>query len=276
LHELAYGAAVQDAIGAVLAEFEDAIGRPPTIFELTEILSRSIPRGQAGVVGAGLVVRGGTRRRVGDVSAVDHLNDAAFVLAAPVFDLLEDRPGGLTDLAVTLTEVIAAARLTGFEPGMRLGAIGKPVRQRPKIGDVVAIPASLSGHFHASIVARNGFGTAFGLVHGRRAEATLPGPDDVVDPYPVYSDEKLIREGTWRVVGRSTELLGRFPAEPEIFHLNGIAESPQGTVRALSDQEEAELGVPYDHFYLSDFLQSQLTAGILPLHRPAAGGSDFR
>ena len=176
--------------------------------------------------------------------------------------------------AVTSTAVIVAARLTGFEPGMRLAATGRPVRQRPKIGDVVAIPASPSGHFHASIVARNRFGTAFGLVHGRRAEVTLPGPDDVVDPYPVYSDEKLIQEGTWRVVGRSTELLRRFPAEPEIFHLNGIAESPQGTVRALSDQEEAQVGVPYDHFCLSDFLQSQLTAGVLPLHRPATGGGE--
>jgi hypothetical protein len=269
LHDLAYGAAVQDAIGAVLAEFEDAIGRPPTIFELTEILSRSVPEGKAGLVRAGLVVRSGTRRRTGDVSAVDDLNDAPFVLAAPVFDGLEDRPGGLTDLAVTLTAIVADAHITGYEPGMRLAATGKPVRQRPKIGDVVAIPASPSGHFHAAVVARNGFGTAFGLVHGRRAEATLPGPDDVVDPYPVYSDERLIREGTWRVVGHSVELLGRFPAEPEIFHQNGIAESPQGAIRALSDEEEAQIGVPYDHVYLSDFLQSQLNAGVLPLHRSA-------
>lgn len=98
------------------------------------------------------------------------------------------------------------------------------------------------------------------------------GPDDVI-ARPVYSDDRLIVNGEWLVVGNDGRLRELFPAEPEIYHRPGLApevgefgaaESPDGTLRQI-DQEEAEaVGLhdrSYNQAYDCGYLQSLLDEG---------------
>jgi hypothetical protein len=127
---------------------------------------------------------------------------------------------------------------------------------KPKPGAVVAIPAAGGGYRLASVITRNAFGTAFGIVDGVvavpdvGAAAGLP-----VLPRPYYTDDHAVTDGVWRVVGYDDVLWARFPQDPEIYHqppsqVPGIdlgefggAETAGGELRLIGADEAREVGL---------------------------------
>jgi hypothetical protein len=145
---------------------------------------------------------------------------------------------------------------------------------KPRVGDVIAIPARRSGYHMAVVVARNRFGTALGLfngtsAHGRLTEELHRSPRR----FPVYTDDNQVKKGIWKVVGHDDTLLAPFPASPEIYHRPGAwtgidtgqfgaAESVgNDTLRMIDAEEAAAVGLTdgtYRQSELSIYLEKWL------------------
>jgi hypothetical protein len=187
--------------------------------------------------------------------------------------LVEAWPGpGPAPLSALLAEISDALRevpaqfVTGVGQSTRLKLLGPTASRRPKPGDVVAIPSGRGGYRLAVTITRNRFGIAFGLFQGRHAVARIPGDDDAIYPLPVYSDVQSVTSGAWKVLGTQESLLQRFPREPVIFHLMGLAELPDGTLRKASAEELVLVEKAQSYFnqaYMSNVLQSVLDAGTI-------------
>jgi hypothetical protein len=122
---------------------------------------------------------------------------------------------------------------------------------------VLAIPA-LDGVYHlALVIARNRFGTALGPLRGGTAFPRLDGSERYqAGSRPIYTDEQLIADGAWPIVGHADDLLSLFPGEPELYHAPDLlwsgrqqigefaaAESPTGAMRQLDRREAERVGV---------------------------------
>jgi hypothetical protein len=225
---------VDDQLKRLVEETGCGLGGTPSVPELLKILVQSVPTSDDRLVLKVLPVR--LRGLRGDgtelparPSRIGLLNDAPFVLAADLFaTLLDPRTAG-----------VAGSQLA----------------------DLIAIPSSLGGNYLALIVARNRFGTAFGLFKGRRANTRVPRLDDHVNPYPVYCDERRVRDGSWPIVTHADQLRSLFAAEPEIFHMVGVAERADGTMRDVPDDEADRLGLrdgTYRQVHMSTFLPDEL------------------
>lgn len=89
-----------------------------------------------------------------------------------------------------------------------------------KPGDLVAIPARGGGYYFTVFITQEwADGPAFGIIKGKY---TLKPPSedwqpDTLQP-PVYSDNRLIASGRWRVIGNYPHLLKLFPEHPEIYY----------------------------------------------------------
>ena len=71
---------LRDSVDGLIEAFGNEIGRPPTVYELVEVFSRSIPvsdtRLRVEVVPARMIAKKKNRRVSGDVSDVDELSDS--------------------------------------------------------------------------------------------------------------------------------------------------------------------------------------------------------
>ena len=147
--------------------------------------------------------------------------------------------------------------------------------KRAKIGDIVEIPAQAGGAYRAVVVARNNMGTAYGILSG--PEKHMQSPPRRIVPLAVYSGDNAIKEGRWTIVGHDDAALELFPKVPEIyfrkqdpFHVDdpeigefGAAKAPGGTMRQVSKEEAAEVGLlngDYNQGYLEPFLETWLDA----------------
>jgi hypothetical protein len=118
------------------------------------------------------------------------------------------------------------------------------------------------------------FGIALGLFEGISAVPRLSEKlGRAVRRLPIYTDEHLIADGTWRVVGHDEQLLPLFPSQPEIYHgpdniFNsprigefGAAETADETLRQITREKAIEVGLldnTYRQTYVSDHLQELL------------------
>jgi hypothetical protein len=137
-----------------------------------------------------------------------------------------------------------------------------------RVGDIVAIPGG-DGNVHAAcIVARNSFGVAYGLFHGAATLFALSS-DDPPRPvqWPVYSSDRAVKSGRWKIIGHDPRLCSLFPGEPEIFHRPkpgapfGRGETARGKLRDLTREEAEKLGLlsgRYRQTYTCEFLEKQL------------------
>jgi hypothetical protein len=249
-----------------VAEMADELGGPPTLAEFLEVLNWSAPDGPVRFVAtvSGKPYRSASPSRVGD------LGDAVFADASEYLDSVGPASAVLSDLRdgrVILADV---------EPDEIDGlAVETPKKRvaKPKPGDVLAIPAASGGYRPAVVLTRNRFGTAIGLFAGISPNGQV-GRLRGAPQRHVYTDESLIKNGTWPVVDHDESLCGLFPADPPIYHKPGAwpgvdtgefgaAETAGGAMTPISASEAQEIGLTdgtYRQTMNSAFLQKQLDA----------------
>jgi len=252
-----------------VAEMADELGGPPTLAEFLEVLGWASADGGPSRFAVTLV--GGEPYRSESPSRVPDLDDDVFAEAGEYAHGL-----GGAKLADFLLAELRGGRiiLADVEPDEIGGLTVETPRKRvakPKPGDVVAIPAAAGGYRPAVVLARNRFGTALGLFTGISPNGQV-GRLRSAPGRPVYTDESLIKDGTWPVVDHDESLLELFPADPPIYHRPnawpgidtgefGAAETADGTMTPISEDEAGELGLTdgtYRQTRHAAFLQKQL------------------
>ena len=270
---------VLDAMVEVIDEIADEFAGPPSTSELMEVIGLALPRSDSRLdfIPSGIVTSSPNGEATQPASSrVAELNDNAFVLSANLIAMILEthaeagRPLTTVSLSKLLTELISHVPDGLLEDSathkQTVKVLGSPVRQRPKVGDLVSIPSTHGGCYQAVILASNRFGTAFGFFKGRHDLASIANREWDIHPYPVYSGEELLHDGRWRIVAHDDSLRSLFPQEPEIYHSMGVAETAEGTLRQVSDQELASVGVAdgsYQQVYHSSFLEHVLESGRL-------------
>lgn len=242
----------------IVDEFQEEIGRKPSVNELLEILSWGLksfsnseiedfyspnfvclePKFQ--VSGKTKLSRKGNVESLEDDNldlGVGDLNDNVFVLAS---DFMSDLASAIkSDLGKTPTldefsNILLAGLMESDENLLldvnfkkKISEIkfkfnkGKKISVQP--GDIVAIPAKNGNFFLACIVAKNSFGTAYGFFQGTFTLRPNPlGEHPNICKYPIYSGDDFIASGRWKIIGRDESILSSFPDEPEIYHANQI------------------------------------------------------
>jgi len=138
----------------------------------------------------------------------------------------------------------------------RIAPVLHPQPQRIRPGTVMGIPLDASAWQPAVYLTSNTFGAAFGICEG-----VLSEPNISADWQPkavsghIYSELRPVREGRWKILAVRPDLLRLFPAEPEIYYDKrdysdnpsigpfGSAESPNGTLREISEAEAQSVGL---------------------------------
>jgi hypothetical protein len=281
-----------EGLALISSDAADAFGGEPTLGELLEIIGWAFPDGSDAIDGSFAMplrfkvgMKANKRYAFPAASRVGELGDAVF---ADTTDLLNDllaqldrASQGPVSRGVFSSALLGILR-TGRVPladvaeagDIRTLTIDAPKSAvRLSVGDVLAIPAASGGHRVAVVLARNGFGTALGLLRGVNRLPRTASAHVVPKPYPVYTDEQLVKSGVWKVIGHDESLLGLFPAEPEIYHKPrrrpgvddtgefGAAETADGRLRFIGSEEARNVGLAdgsYRQTVLGEFLQRQL------------------
>jgi hypothetical protein len=253
-----------------VAEMADELGGPPTLAEFLEVLGWATADGGPSRFTATLA--GGKPYRSESPSRVPDLDDNVFAEASEYAHGLDT-----SRLAASLLAELRGGRiiLADVEPDEIGGLTVETPKKRvakPKPGDVVAIPVA-GGYRPAVVLVRNRFGTALGLFTGVSPNGQV-GRLRGAPGRPVYTDESLIKDGTWPVVDHDESLLELFPADPPIYHRPnawpgidtgefGAAETADGTMTPISEDEAREVGLTdgtYRQTSHAAFLQKQLDA----------------
>jgi hypothetical protein len=263
---------VAPGFAEVAARFAAEIGDPPTLAEFLEVLGWAIPSNSDAVDGTftrplklAATVKG-KRYRSDRPSRVPELNDGVFEDARDHVARLAERihaAGGVPlapqQFAAAVLQVLRTGRVgladVGGDDVRKLVAEGGGKRAAKLTpGDVLAIPVP-GGHRLAVVITRNRFGTAIGLFEGVSRDGR-PGADILRAPreHPVYTEESLVKNGTWKVVDHDENLLGLFSADPPIYHKPGAwpgidtgefgaAETGDGPLRMIDEAEAREVGL---------------------------------
>jgi len=249
----------------VARAFANERGRSPTILELVSVVTLALKGATIEPVSDVLVreIRRLTvvfegsepdaRKWTCAMEVVSELGDTPFVLAAEVLAAMRRaRHGRLTldqliaDLGYGIREMDRNL-VHDAQPFDEVRAHSGPASDARR-GDLVAIPAGAGRWAFAVVLAHNSFGIAWGLFEGRhrlKAYSVMHHPP--THRYSVYTSADPIRGGQWRLVWNHEPLLGLFPTDPERFRVDGrdtgIAESPSGRVRPLSQREARDVGL---------------------------------
>ncbi|MGW0819692.1 hypothetical protein [Streptomyces sp. NPDC002845] len=274
--------ALEDSVSRLTAlstEFFEQVGKLPSLGELLEILGWA----SYGIYPAPLTfkakLKGNRSYERRSDSLVDELNDSIFVDGAAFLDVLAREPSGqllstsgmASALAATLNDPRISLEDVESEEWVRLTVNPQKRITKPKIGDILAIPAKGGSYYMALIVARNRFGTALGFLRGKYLVPKPKSRDSsVARRFPVYTDDRLVSTGVWNVVAHDESLLSLFPAEPEIYHAPdlqwpgvdlgefGAAETAAGSIRLIGLDEAREVGLldgTYQQSYLGESVQ---------------------
>ncbi|MFL6120881.1 hypothetical protein [Actinophytocola sp.] len=279
--------------GEVVAEMADELGSPPTLAEFLEVLSWSVPvlsdatdgtldqpmRFTATLAGK-KPYRGDAPSRVGDLD--DNVFEEAREQLNALAEQAKARDGAPVDAKRLAAAVLGELRggrvvLSDAEPDEIRGLTVETPKKRVaklKPGDVVAIPAAAGGYHVAVALCRNSFGTAIGLFAGTSPNGQVGRLRDAPRGY-VYTEESLVKDGTWSVVDHDDSLRELFPADPPIYHRPnstpgvdtgefGAAETADGTLTPISEEKAREIGLTdgtYRQTKHAAFLQKQLDEG---------------
>ncbi|WP_328421055.1 hypothetical protein OG470_04485 [Micromonospora sp. NBC_00389] len=286
-----------DGFREVLDAFEEDAGRAPQLVELLEILregARTLP-GDALADGhpdeiVGFVERPRARARNTDV--LGDLNDGPYVAASAAFNRWwragSGGPVTRVDLAAVVLEALRqvgpalldsaeAARLTAIAPKLRRA------KARARIGDIIAVATGNHDYHLVVLVCRNRFGTAFGLIRGRYPlRNPTAGLTAAATGIVRYCDEEAISTGRWHLVGNDRQLLGYFPADPEIYHRPqppfpglpavgefGSGETASGNPRDLTAAEA--LAIDLTGSYVQVYLHEQFEQALAEIIAPHGG-----
>jgi hypothetical protein len=303
LHSAQIIALSAEGIKEVADEFAAEMRHRPSCADLFEILTWALRTGDKDKLSDVntyniIALRPQMKKRDGRPDSLDRdysggavagLNDAVFVAASDFLlrlvkafkdatgrlpsltdfcDLLVD---GLRQCDELLLDDIFPAQITSVKP-----EVLKQKKITPRVGDIVAIPARNGDYFFAVVLAKNAFGTAYGLFEGTsRLKPVSKDSHPAVNPRPVYSADDLIESGRWKIIGHDEGLLSLFPEEPEIYHRQradrpnpqlgpyGAGETASGKLRPLTREEAEEIGLLGDEYrqsYLPETLENYLNA----------------
>jgi hypothetical protein len=145
----------------------------------------------------------------------------------------------------------------------------------PSRGDIISIPLDSASSEHSFfymlvLIEKNQFGFAFGLFSGIFKHIDIHQIHHLkIKKYPIYSGTRFISNRKWAIIGNNPKALSLFPNHPEIFHYKiynqddenigffGSGESPNGTLRDLTEQEAIEIGL-FSERYESTYLEEEL------------------
>lgn len=259
-------------LAGVAADFAEEAGGGPTLAEFLEVVGWSIPADSDLPVPLRFkaTLKGNKRYESTETSRVPELNDHVF----------EDVRSVLANVDIPLADALLEAIQSGRIPLTDVN--GEDVRKltvdakratKPKPGDVIGIPAGEGGYRLAVVLGQNSFGTAIGLFDGVSAQGRLEQAiRDNPRKHPVYTEESLIKDGTWKILGHDDGLTSLFPSDPPIYHKAGAfpgvdtgefgaAETADGDMRMLSQAEASEVGLldgTYRQVYPAAYLQKVL------------------
>ena len=274
-------------LDAVTASFTEELGSAPTLGELLEILGWAIPANHSALaevipapVRFDALLSGGKRYRDRRASRTGELNDHAFDQAADCMAAIIDVAGASSEngqvtiqlLAERLASALRAAHLPVADTAAaQIESIAVNAQKRapkPKVGDLIAIPASTGGFHVVLVIARDRFGTALGLLEGVH-HGPKPTAGYVARDRYIYTDDNAVASGTWRVIDHDETLTAAFPGEPEIFHRQdprfpnldlgefGAAETAQGRLRKIGPDEQHAIGL-HDGTYRQGYVSTQV------------------
>jgi hypothetical protein len=269
----------------------DDLDRQPTLQEFLSVLGFTLPV-DAKLNTSKLPIRYKARLSGGNVveasdSPPVELNDAAFDDAN---DLIIFLAGQISDETATRTEIRSVATAIGqvlatseieFHdfPARAIFDVTADVAERifrPHPGDVLAIPVKGSKYRLALVVADNRFGYGIAFAKESQANARPPRDTEIEFTRVVYTDENEITSGAWRWIAHIPKLLNKMPKEPELYHrpnniwsdestsIYGSAESPDGAVREIGEEEARKVGMNdknFRHIYVSSYLDNLLKEG---------------
>jgi hypothetical protein len=283
-------------LAGVAAEFTEELGSAPTLAEFLEIVGWALPARSAATDGTfadplrfKVTLKGNEPYRSDTASRVPELNDHLFADAAEHHAALVEAMHTASNVPVTPLQ-FASALLQVLHSGQIILAdvapqdirnliadVPKKRIARPKPGDVLAIPARNGGFHMAVVLVQNRFGCALGLFHGTSAKGRLDtGLCRSPRKYPVYTNDHLVMNGTWRIVDHDASLLALFSSDPVIYHRPnawkgidtgefGAAETSDGTLRMIGPDEAREIGLQngtYRPARLAEMLQKQLDEAV--------------
>lgn len=288
--------AAKTLLGEVVEAFAAEREGNPTLGELLEVLSLSVPGNSDHLdsVPFPLVfkvkLKGGARHEAAPSERVAGLNDNTFNEASEFLAFLAERvaagtgqPAEAKELAGGVLQVLKAAQLpledvsSGDVASL---AVHAPKRIKVVRGDVVAIPSSGSGHHFAVVLTEGSTEVVVGLLSGVFSEARL----GVVGEYraehiPIFTGDDFIASGRWPVIGHSEALLSLFPDPPEFYvrpseslfgnrygkYGAALSEGTDGsTIRLISSEEAARVGLGddgYRQFYGEEWFERMLHEG---------------
>lgn len=261
-------------LAEVVGEFADELGGPPTLAEFLELVGWAIPTNSDATDATfpqplrfKAVLKGNKQYHGAAESRVPELDDVLFEDARDRHRVLFERLRAADDTPVTpqrfaaaLLQIIHSGRiiLADVEPEdlRKLTAeVAKKRVAKPKPGDVLAIPVRGDGYRVAVMITRNRFGTALGFFDGTSAQGRLDGElRRSPRKLPVFTEDSLVQDGTWKIVDHDDSLLALFPSDPPIYHAAnmfddvdtgkyGAAETADGTLRLIDSDEAREVGL---------------------------------
>lgn len=207
------------------------------------------------------------------MSILESLDDHFFSLATSLFaelcreieaetgekptiaELCEILSWGIRSCSADLFKDVEPANVVGLKAEVKRR--GKtPLR----LGDLVAIPAPGGGCFRVVFLAKNTHGWAFGIFRGRyplRPPAASWRPEILTRP--VYTDQRAVTDGRWRIIGNAPDLTALFPDVPYYYAKrhhrhndeigpHGAVESLDGSYRQLTAEEAAKVGLDDPRF----------------------------
>lgn len=279
-------------LAEVATEFTDEVGGPPTLAEFLEILAWAIPTnsdalsdGFPETLPLRANLKGNKRYSSAESSRVGELNDNVFEEARDYLLTLCRQLKAVTDKQVTPewfaaamlqvlnTDRVTLADVSGSDVRKLTAEAPKKRAAKAEIGDLLAIPLEQGGYRLAVVVARNRFGTALGFFDGVSTNGRLTAELRATPrKHPIYTEESLIKNGTWQIVAHDDTLPTLFPTNPEIYHKpgawpgidtgeHGAAEPADGPLRLIDSEEATEIGLKdgsYRQTYPAAYLQKRL------------------
>lgn len=211
--------------------FKEELNSEPTLGEFLEMLGAGSREYYYSDVSFSANLSGSRRYRAQTESRVGDLNDAVFVDAVDLLHSVDPEGADRGAPPAGLGPQILAALRDGhvdfadvpLDDVSKISVAAKAPKKRVKIGDLIAVPSSLGGYYTGVALERNRWGLAIGFFASRVPVPRIPtrGTAGTV----IHTDEESIRDGSWKIIASTPDLISHFPTPTTIYH-DGVVKAP--------------------------------------------------